>query len=34
MAGPIEGEFPAEHKGYDFEFKTGWKIEFEKDDKA
>jgi uncharacterized protein YcnI len=28
----IEGEFPAELKVYDFEFKPGWKIEFKKDD--
>ena len=28
----IEGEFPAELKIYDFEFKPGWKIEFKKDD--
>jgi uncharacterized protein YcnI len=28
----IEGEFPAELKVYDFEFKPGWKIDFKKDD--
>ena len=30
----IEGEFPAELKLYDFEFKPGWKIDFKKDDKG
>jgi uncharacterized protein YcnI len=30
----IEGEFPAELNVYDFEFKTGWKIDFKKDDKG
>lgn len=28
----IEGEFPAELRVYDFEFKPGWKIDFKKDD--
>jgi len=30
----IEGEFPADLNVYDFEFKTGWKIDFKKDDKG
>jgi len=30
----VEGEFPAELKLYDFEFKPGWKIDFKKDDKG
>jgi len=30
----IEGEFPAELRLYDFEFKPGWKIDFKKDDKG
>ena len=27
----IEGDFPSEVTVYDFEFKTGWKIDFKKD---
>ena len=30
----IEGEFPPEVNVYDFEFKSGWKIDFKKDDKG
>jgi uncharacterized protein YcnI len=30
----IEGEFPAEVTIYDFEFKSGWKIDFKKDDQG
>ncbi len=30
----VEGEFPAELNVYDFEFKPGWKIDFNKDDKG
>lgn len=30
----VEGEFPAELRVYDFEFKPGWKIDFKKDDKG
>ena len=28
----IEGDFPSEVAAYSFEFKTGWKIEFKKDE--
>ena len=30
----IEGEFPSGVSIYDFEFKSGWKIDFKKDDKG
>jgi uncharacterized protein YcnI len=30
----VEGDFPAGLNIYDFEFKTGWKIDFKKDDKG
>ena len=30
----VEGEFPVGLDVYDFEFKTGWKIDFKKDDKG
>jgi uncharacterized protein YcnI len=30
----IEGEFPAGLEVYDFEFKSGWKIDFKKDEKG
>src|SRR6266704_3251240 len=30
----VEGEFPKELNVYDFEFKSGWKIDFKKDDKG
>src|ERR1700733_13025691 len=30
----VEGEFPAGLEIYDFEFKSGWKIDFKKDNKG
>ena len=30
----VEGEFPAGLEIYDFEFKSGWKIDFKKNDKG
>jgi uncharacterized protein YcnI len=30
----VEGEFPAGLEVYDFEFKSGWKIDFKKDEKG